>query len=740
MVVADVQVKSIRHKDDNGAVFRGTILKPDGTLTGEVITIALPGKIAGADFNIFKGQVFKVEGIDRKWRNPSTQQEERQINVKKLLEINSGGENFVAYVAGSKEFRGIGAVTAMALWRAYGHGLFEILKNSDVDSLVIVDGLTIEKAELIVDAWLAQNKAQVVSWLEMYNLPIWLGKKVVDFYTNESINKLNADPYRLIAFTVSWRKVDAIARDHFHISENDPRRLHAAVAEVLFSFYDYGDTAAESSNLIQSVAELVGAEFANDALRQEYVDGGFVRVSEDLFQSRSAFLQERFLSKMISERCLVDRQLEIFYMGSGGFDIEKILSESNLGFSLTVEQKDSVCMAITKPLSIITGGAGVGKTRVLKAIHVAVEAAGGQALQIALAGRAAKRMRDTTGRPAMTIAGFLINIKPEVLERTTHLIIDEASMLDLPLAVGVFKKAKKATITLVGDVALLSHVGPGKVFNVLAERKEVPTSRLTKIFRQTEESGIPVVSGSIRDGKWPEIKNYEGISQGVSFLQANSKNIEQILVDVYEELGGTDREKDVKILCATNSDAVWGTVGINRILSNRYTSCNDPILVSEGRRLPKDTGLRIGDLVVCTQDNWSRDIMNGSLGRIVRHANEDEIDRARVEGRSAPVMLVNFDIGDVLLDEDDIETIAWGYAITCHKGQGAKFRRVIISIVKDTLLDRSLIYTAITRAIEQVVLVGDEEVIKFAVENVEAIRARTIALDIHLDTAFAGGE
>lgn len=738
MVVRDVQVAHVRYQSENGAVFRGEILRQDGTLTGERINVALPGKIAGLCFSMYKGQVFKISGVEASWLNKQTGELEPQINVKKLVEVRTGGNSFVTYVAGNKAFKGVGVSTALALWRKHGRALFDILKREDIDALTVVDGVTESKAQTLIEVWKEENRTDVIDWLEIYRLPTWIAIKLTASYNNNTIEKLNADPYRLLAFSQSWQKVDTLARENFSIQDDDPRRLHAAVSEALFRLYDNGDTAARAEPLTTMVSKLIGEGLASIALRSVYVDGGFVMVSNDLYQSRGANLQETYLAKKIAERCVEQRQQHLFRSVAEANSTDQIIDEYGASnFPLTGEQRLAVMTALESPLSVITGGAGVGKTSVLKALHLAIEGCGGIAVQMALAGRAAKRMQEATGRKAMTIAGFLLKMDSDKLSRASHIIIDEASMLDLPQAVAILRKVTpKHRVVLVGDAAQLPPVGPGKVFSVLTERVGVPVTRLTNVFRQANSSGIPAVAAAIREGNWPSLEEFSVKTQGVSLCVANSRTVGNRILEVYEILGGPDGNEDVRIICPTNADQPWGTVGINRRLAGIYARNGEPVLTSHGKHVPSDTGLRIGDLVMATQNNWAKEVMNGSLGRIVRHATESEVRTAAKDEAPTPVILVAFDNGTVLIDEEDIKTLVWGYAITCHKSQGSQFRRVIIPVTNKSMLDRALLYTAITRGIDQVVLVGDEPIMRLAVKSKAIAHARTVALGHILDGCF----
>lgn len=717
MIVRDVQVAHIRYQSENGAVFSGDILHIDGTLKGERVNVALPGKIAGQDFALFKGQVFKISGFENTWLNKQTGELEPQINVRKLFEIRGSGSSFVAYVAGNKAFQGVGASTAMALWRKHGRALFGILKDEDVDALTVVDGVSEAKAHTLIEVWKEQNRTNVIDWLEIYSLPVKIARHLYSSYNNNAIERLNSDPYRLLAFAQSWQKVDALAREHFSIEINDPRRLHAAVSEALFRFYDDGDTAARAQPLTAMVTELIGENLASAALCNVFVDGGFVRVSDELYQSRGANLQERFLAKKITERFGKHCPHNLFASDPAATSIGRILNEFRVSnFLLTEEQRTAVETALISQLSIITGGAGVGKSSVLPALHLAIEGIGGTAVQIDLACRPTKRMQGATGRKAMTITEFLLSMDSSKLGLVSHIIMDEASMLDLPNAVAVLKKlTSEHKVVLVGDDALLPPAGPGEVFSVLAKRSEIPVTRLTKIFQQSDSSGVQAVAGAIREGVWPKLEKFSGKGQGVSLLMADSKSVGNLIFEAYDILGGPNENEDVRIICPTNSDQHWGAAGLNRQLSKRYEGHGMPVLANRRSPLQTYSGLRIGDLVMATEGNWVKGVMKGSLGKIVCHATESEISMATKVDAPTPVIHVEFDHVSVLIDEEDIKTLVWGYAITCREAHGAQFRRVIIPVVNSEKLDTAMIYTALTRGLDQVVLVGDEHLMRQAV-------------------------
>ncbi|GAA0824167.1 AAA family ATPase [Colwellia asteriadis] len=729
-VVEDVEVKRVRYKSDNGCVFKAVILNNDGKHTDKQVNVLLTGKLAGEGFRLYQGQRFKVKARQHgEYINKHTGEIEEQIKATSIVEQQPKGENFISYIAFNDIFANIGIKTATALYKVFGKDIYRVLNEKNFEALSQIEELTEDKAYTLVHGWHHDKKGKLVEWLELYRLPVWLGRKIIAAYSNDAIVKLEADPYRLIAFAVTWKKVDKIATEQFTINPNDPRRLHAAVTEVLFAAYtDDGNTALNANVLVKSVSKRIGSDLAKQALKQVYANGGFVMLTPDLYQSRGASLQENFIADEVFKRTssqqeLLDSNIQAY-----------LTTWQKENYPLTDEQTQAVHYGLSKPLSVITGGAGVGKTSVLEALLYVLNQSGGMAIQMALAGRAAKRMQEATGEDAITIAGFLNKLDQDKLQSATHIIIDECSMVDLYSMVRIFKRLESSQkIIFVGDAAQLPPVGAGKVFHVLSDSLSVHVTRLTKVWRQDESTGIPMVSQSVREGIWNMLPVYNGKNAGVSVVNAVSENIFGKIEKVFNKLGGIDEQADVKIICPTTKDSGWGTLGINRKLSQIYAGDNQQVCLTRGNSAPEPTGLKVGDVVMATVNNWEKDIMNGSLGKVIRLATISEVDEAQRASLPLPIISVAFDNGEVLLDENDIETLQWGYAITCHKAQGSQFRRVIIPVINGRMIDRTWIYTALTRGIKQVVFIGNIDLIKQAVNKPPTIDSRIVGLNHHIE-------
>jgi exodeoxyribonuclease V alpha subunit len=271
---------------------------------------------------------------------------------------------------------------------------------------------------------------------------------------------------------------------------------------------------------------------------------------------------------------------------------------------------------------------------------------------------------------------------------------------------------EQVNLILVGDPYQLPPIGAGLTFHVLADAEDFPVARLTKVYRQSGESGIPTISNAIRQGEWPSIPEYNGKNVGVFCLQVGSDDIANRLVEIYEELGGAEENEQVQILSAVKADNAYGVVGINKAFHTRYTEGENLVLISSSTGELKDSGFRQNDKIIVIKNQWERRLFNGALGYIAEAFKTpmplDEgrflVAKAIIEGR------------EICLQQDDLDWIMHSYSISIHKAQGSQFRRVIIPLSKSKLLDRTLIYTAVTRGIDQVVLLGDLAAAKLAVE------------------------
>lgn len=382
-------------------------------------------------------------------------------------------------------------------------------------------------------------------------------------------------------------------------------------------------------------------------------------------------------------------------------------------FALNEAQRAAVKTSLKSRFSIITGGAGVGKTTVLKALYKALDTTGRPRFQMALSGRATARMIEATGEEARTIASFLRRIGANEMGPAPIIVIDEASMLDLVTFYRLVQKLpSESQVILVGDPYQLPPIGAGLILHVLCGMEGVPTTELVEVKRQARDSAIPLASRQIRDGQCPRFSSDE--RDEVVFLPCSDDQIIPTVLRLYEQ----DSE-NTQILSATRSCRFTGVDALNRICHVEYGDHTRQLLAENQETGEIEaTGLSVGDLVMYTANDWIRNLQNGSLGQLneifdaprsVDMGDEEKPFICKALG------MASFDgVRHYILDTD-IDSLELAYSITVHKAQGSQFRRVIIPVRKSRILDRTFVYTAATRAQLQVVFVGDLDAVEKAI-------------------------
>jgi exodeoxyribonuclease V alpha subunit len=380
-----------------------------------------------------------------------------------------------------------------------------------------------------------------------------------------------------------------------------------------------------------------------------------------------------------------------------------------------------VLAAFRFPLLVVTGGAGTGKTTVLAALHEAVERFGGRVMQMALSGRAARRMREATGRDALTIAAFLHRTRDDraPIDDGAFVVIDEASMLDLPLLYRILTTLQRSArsdsipcrLVMLGDPFQLPPIGFGLTFHLFARSPSIPRVELTTVHRQAESTGIPRVADAIRRGIMPDLPAFAGIRDGVSFLEAREHEIAPAVLRVVERLGGIE---DTRILAAVKD----GPSGVHTINDTFHD------LHSIGKVRPvAGAAFAVGDPVIHLVNDYSgRNLRNGSLGVVMGGAERERLT-------------VDFDAEGIhtFAPWEVPELLALAYAITLHKAQGSQFRRAIIPLTRSRLIDRTWLYTAVTRAVCQAVFIGARGFFANAVRTPPSASLRQTGLESYLN-------
>ncbi len=619
------------------------------------------------------------------------------------------GALIVNYLATNPAFEGIGIARASRLWEEMGEDLYRALGSADVSALAAVVGL--DRAEALARSW-ACNLAEgdVVVWLSERGFDPRLGIKAVRFWGADALGYLKENPYVLMALA-PWPRVDAAARA-LGFSTNHPHRQIAAVEAVLYRRLGRGHTWTAAAEVETEVGKLlsVGLGAARGAVGLALQDRAAIEIKGG-YQPVGAHVMERFVADRIfamthptgTDDLLAGRRAGAI---AAGRELGEVPGQGAI--ILNEAQRAAVAMALEAPVGLILGGAGVGKTTVLAAVHRAAERSGLTVIQMALAGRAAMRMREATSRPASTIAGFLracgkgeLRPGPDCI-----VVVDEASMLDLPLLYSILRHlGDGCRLLMVGDPNQLPPISFGLTFHLFAADPALPKVELVQVHRQAAETGIPAIADAVCQGDIPAIPPWvSGLRRGVSFLECRPLEAVDAVTDLLAELGGAGGE--TQVLSAVRSGPA-GVQAINLHL-HRLRSAGKPTV---GLR-----SLAVGDPLLFTRNDYRRELYNGSLGEMLAFDDWGN-------------MTVVFDGRRIVLTAADLGDIDLAYCLTVHKAQGSQFRRVIVPVFPSRVLDRTLLYTAMTRATEQVVFVGDREAFEAAVSARPSSALRQTAME-----------
>lgn len=679
-----------------GAIFTGE--NPDGRAVRVIASPkALPRVPCG-------GETWQVEG------NFAVHPEHGlQLRASRCTYRLPQGRLLVRYLADNPAFQGIGETKALKLYAHFGDDLLAVLNAGRIDDLRPI--LTAEVAERLLAAWADKRlEASVIAFLDAHGFDARLVVKLRRAWGEQALSMLQQNPYYMLAFS-GWQLVDRSAID-LNVALDDPRRLVGAVESVLHDRLQQAHTLTPASELSRAVAQRLRTPDASAAITLALAEGAIVGDSDSGFQSLGAAALEAGIAKRM-HAMLADQpalQHGLFDKPVGAEWISKRIAEveAQQGFSLNGEQQAAVHMALAHPLCLLTGGAGVGKTTVLRVIIALAEQMQLPVLQMALAGRAAKRMAQATNRPAMTIAKFLIAAKSGHLcvSEQSLVIVDEASMLDLPTLYRILRYMPDgARLLLVGDPAQLPPIGFGLVFHRLVESSVVPKSVLEQVHRQAAATGIPSAAAEIRRHVVPRLDAYCGQAHGVSFIDCEPGAILGHLFRLADRWDGDDWQ----ILAATRH----GAAGIDSVNDSFHQQ------LASARQLP---GFRyaVGEPVIHLINDYERGLMNGTLGRIAEIVDSPQAGlRVDFEGQ------LHF-----LPTADLVERLSLAYAISVHKAQGSQFRRVAVVLTASRVLDHALVYTALTRGTDQVVFIGDRTAFESAVNRPAAATQRCVAFSV----------
>ncbi|MCK9985363.1 MAG: exodeoxyribonuclease V alpha subunit [Azoarcus sp.] len=738
-----LRVTAVRSRGrEGGAIFSGV------TEGGEAYVAVCDYHLIPDANLVEKGQVWHVCGavsVRRTRGHKGFVLAENTIDVKEAELMRPAGRNIVAWIAECPDCAGIGQVKARKLYDRFGPALIEHIEHRRLGELTQV--VSEESAQLLCEAFGKFKVSSALHWLDRVAMPRKIAMSVVAYYGEHAQARIEANPYVLISFEASWERVDEMARNRLSVAEDDPRRLTSAVEEVVYAGLAQGHTCLPMREVRIRLTRLLARQgLMAAALCPPENDTGVpctYRQIEGAYQAAGLYLIESYVASRFHAMVAGDDDMgQVGLFAQIEHDPKAVAQavlncETAHGIVLSDEQKAAVMTSVAHRASLILGGAGTGKTTVLKALYEAFEASqpGLGIFQLALAGRAAQRMAQATGREAMTIAGFLNRIDAAQIDIGAVVVVDEASMVDVNVMYRLLRHLPGGVrLILVGDPSQLPPIGPGLVLHALVGLPSIPQTELKVVKRQSAASGIPQVAAAIRAHRVPLWADYAGQpGGGVAFVRCPPMRLEATVQEIYEQLGGRGTDFSVQILSITNGGQ-GGVGNLNTALHNRYQGgaeqvrCHDAEFGIVGARTLERLPLCVGDSVIFTENDYALGLRNGSLGRIVKAFPVVEPDDL--------CCVCEFEGVEYLLKSSHLEALGHAYSITIHKAQGSQFNRVIVPIRASRLLDQALIYTAVTRGIEQVVLVGNERAALDAIQAPASASRRHIALP----TLLAMGE
>ncbi len=639
----------------------------------------------------------------------------RQFAVERFESVLPRSVVGIKKYLGSGLIKGIGDTFADRIVEKFGERTLEVIDTFSA-RLREVDGIGPERAKRIKEAWTAQKSVRdIMIFLQGYGIGSSHAAKIYKQYGENAIAVVQENPYRLAKDIsgIGFRTADGIA-SKMGIEKDSIHRLKAGVVHALDRATDEGHTCLPRERLIDAARELLEVEIApiEKAIDQLLVDGEVV-IEDDYVYLARLYKSERGVATKIHE-------LRGAPLTLPSIDFEKALTwvQQKTSVDLATAQRNAIQTALTSKISVITGGPGVGKTTIVNSIVKILRAKNGKVLLAAPTGRAAKRMSEATGAPAQTIhrllkyepreGGFTHNERRPL--QGDMIIIDETSMLDIPLAYHLLKAIPlTASVVFVGDVDQLPSVGPGNFLRDVIDSDRVPVVRLTEIFRQAKNSFIITNAHRVNEGQMPVLD----AQQESDFFFIAEEQPEKVLATIKTLCGervpkkfGFDPMRDVQVLTPMHK-GLCGSENLTRELQSTLNP-SGPNVQRWGRTY------RVGDRVMQIRNNYDKDVFNGDLGRVkkidlIEQQVIVEVDELGSKESSR----------EIPYEFTDMDELLPAYAISVHKSQGNEYPCVIVPLLTQhfVLLQRNLLYTAITRGKKLVILIGSKKALAIAVRT-----------------------
>ena len=656
-------------------------------------------------------------------------------NYKKLLPKTNSA--LIQYIADN--IKGVGKKTATNIINTFGDDAINVIRFNP-EKLREIKGLNLEKIEnlntFFNEEW---DKWNSIEYLSNLGISVLVASRIYKALGKETIKIVKENPYSLISFvkSIDFKLVDEIGKK-LGLSLDNEDRIDTGILYALGKVTEFGHTCIDLDKLVDYSMSMLNVDeqaIINGIARLKFMQKIY---TEDINQKEFVFRRSLYLAEENIAKSIIAKTRQSIKIKNYDKQIEKVSDVNSL--VLSDEQKQAISTCLNNYISVITGGPGTGKTTIIKCIIDILENLKKEYVLCAPTGRAAKRIKETTGKEAKTLHRLLEITKVEndnldmfldIMVRPIEaevVIIDEASMIDTMMMNNIIKALKVNTkLILVGDVNQLPSVGAGAVLKDIIDSNCVNTVYLKKIYRQSAKSDIIVNAHKVNDGIYPEFKTKD---TDLFFYQTDSVSstldkIDSVIseeIDLHEDVkDAIDILKNMQILTPMKKTEL-GTIQLNEILQEKLNK-------KDGIKIEKKFGdktFRVSDKVMQIVNNYDKKfsidgkffdgVFNGDIGYITKIDNLEE-----------KLYVLFDDEKEVEYDFDELDQLEHAYAITIHKSQGSEFDFCILPIYigYPKLFTRNLLYTAMTRAKKKLVIIGSKKMINYMVDNVDSKNRNT---------------
>lgn len=699
------QLTGIRYKNDENQYTVAQFL-PDDVGSKIIVTGYLVG--------VKEGECFELSGV---WEKHSKYGQQFKIESYEPL-LPETVEEIKEYLK-ALDIKGLSRKKINLLVKQFGEKTLQVI-DTEPDKIKTIKGFGEILSGNIIEAWAGHNEIrQLISFFQDYGIPVSHSAHIYKDYGADAIDRIKENPFSLFIDVpgLSFDIVDAVALK-LGFDKNDPQRIGACVLHLLELFASDGNVYSIRKDLEKRCVVQFGIDpdlvpQGIEALEQDgqiVIEPVYDNPEETAVYAQHFYTAETGIVNRLSalnsipaeDMCLKKSEI-----------IEEVLKK--LAIKLADEQLEALEDIITHKVAVITGGPGTGKTTLIKSVTAIYQKLGRKILLAAPTGRAARRLAEVTREDASTIHKMLqFNFRNGEFEKNRDdtleadvVIVDEASMIDVLLMYHLLNAVPlTASVIFVGDIFQLPSVGPGTVLSDLIKSNQFRTFELTKIFRQVGDSPIIINSHNVRNGEPLSMEKpaeTDELSEFYFIETANPVVVMERIVDLccnrIPERYGFDPMTEIQVLTPMHKGDV-GTISLNKALQLRLNAGSDKI-ESFG------ISFKEGDKVMHLKNNYEKEVFNGDIGTIV------SLEKA------IKTLSVDYYGRQVDYEFDELDELTLAYAISVHKSQGSEYPAVVVPITTQhySLLQRNLLYTAMTRGKKLVILIGTEKALTIALNN-----------------------